>query len=135
MIKGTPLITRKRILVSLVVLAILILVVILLNRPSNPRNRQGLLVDAAFHGDVETMKELLADGASVDEPACESYLCLNPIVAAAWRASIGSGSGIYSRGPGLILLIKCLVLQFRPDPAIWELNLKDPIVQLLTYEF
>jgi len=31
-------------------------------------------------------------------------------------------------GAGLILLLKCLVLQFGPDPAIWELNLKDPIV-------
>src|SRR5262249_48329172 len=60
--------------------------------------RQALLVEAAFRGNVGRMKVVLAVGANPDEPSCQSYLCLNPIVAAAWTGNLEGVRLLLDRG-------------------------------------
>jgi hypothetical protein len=54
-------------------------------RESIRHYRQSTFVEAALRGNVLRMRLLLAAGANIDQPACESFLCPPPIVAAAFN--------------------------------------------------
>jgi len=91
MLMSMPMLTRKRVLSSLVLVASLVFLAVFFNRQSIRAYRQALFVESASRGNVGRMNVLLDVGASVDEPACQTYLCLTPIVAAAWT---GNSEGV-----------------------------------------
>ena len=51
------------------------------------KSRQRLFVEAALRGEITRMRFLLAVGASVDDPACQTSMCAPPLVAAAFNRS------------------------------------------------
>ena len=75
----------KIIVVVLGLLLLLISFLALVCRESLRDYRQQVFVETALRGEVTRMRILLAVGANVDQPACETSLCPPPIVAAAFN--------------------------------------------------
>jgi ankyrin repeat protein len=76
---------RKKVWIALLFFAGGVLLLGFVFREDLRTFRQRAFVDAAFRGSITTMRALLLAGANVDAPACESFLCPPPIVAAAFN--------------------------------------------------
>src|SRR5256885_1931804 len=76
--------TSKRIGIVVGSLLVLVFSIALVCRQNIRNYRQTVFVEAALRGNVSRMKLLLAAGANVNEPACQTFLCPPPIVAAAF---------------------------------------------------
>ena len=79
--------TVKTILLVMGSLLVLLLCLGFVYRQSIRNYRQRLFVEAALRGEITRMRFLLAVGASVDDPACQTSMCAPPLVAAAFNRS------------------------------------------------
>src|SRR5215813_1693634 len=83
MARDTKLKRLGRLSAAIGVLLLVVIGLAVAYRKSIGSYRQSAFVEAALRGNIPRMRLLLAAGANVDQPACESFLCPPPIVAAA----------------------------------------------------
>ncbi len=90
--------TLKRVGVGVALIVTVTLFLSFLGRRELRSYRQTVFVKAALRGNITRMRLLLALGANVNEPACQTFRCPSPIIAAAFAERSDATQLLLDRG-------------------------------------